>query len=944
MSSQVPATGCPSDDELFAFSLGQLGAEMADRMSTHVAGCELCCAAVAATAAFREGGETLDHDEAEASGGRRDEALQPGEQLGRYQILEFLGRGAMGAVYSARDPQLDRLVAIKLLRSSTRLAARQGELQARLQREAQAMARLSHPNVVTVHELAEVDGRLFVAMELVRGGTLRSWLRERTRTLGEIVEVFLAAGQGLSAAHRAGIVHRDFKPENVLITAEGRALVTDFGLARSTRELVSAASFPRAEPGGGAHPADADASPGAIDDTSPTLPSPESGARSSPGLVGTPAYMAPEQLACEEVDARSDLFSYCVAFYEAVYRARPFPARTLDELRVSHAAGPLPPPPGNTVPAWLHQRLLKGLRAAPGERPASMAALLEDLERARTAPASAKTWTTRSWRGAISLLFILAAMAAAVAVVRARSSPRAACAEGARRIDQAWNPSRRQQIRDAFLNTRLAYASDALARVTVALDRFTKAWSDAYGEACMLGVEKADASTEAYLRMACLSEQLAAIQAKCELFAQADEKLVEDAAAMASAIEDPAQCTRGLALDAPPPPPALRSAVERVRADLAKLDSLREAGRFQEARQLSSRVVAEAQALLFRPVQAEALLAQAQIADESFDTAAALAGATSAALVAEGSRHDVVAARAWILALHDATELSFFDRAVDLERHARAALERVGGDDALTASLENAVGWMRGSEGNPEEALAAQRVAADSYRKTGREDRFYTWLLNDEASALEDLGRHAEAAAEFQRAVELKQRLLGPSHPDVGLSLSNLASVLTSMERFPEAAAALEKARAIFQLALPPGHFLYLWLDSNVGDLALAQGQVANALAAYQRALENAARNNLLKHPGARVALLGLGRAQLLSGSPVDAIATLEQALPPEGTPIDAVVLANIRFGLARALRAAKRDPERASQLVRQARAAFVANGARSSRSLAELDAWQAQR
>ncbi len=425
MSSQVPATGCPSDDELFAFSLGQLGPETAERVSAHVVACDLCCAAVAATARWRDGAETFERDEAETPGGRRDATLQPGALLGRYRILEFLGRGAMGAVYSARDPQLDRLVAIKLLRSGARRQAKQDEPHARLQREAQAMARLSHPNVVTVHELAEVDGRLFVVMELVQGGTLRSWLRERPRALDEIIEVFLAAGAGLSAAHRAGIVHRDFKPENVLITADGRALVTDFGLARSTRELVAGA-LGRMEPGGAA-PEVADALLRA-EDASPTLPSPEPGARTSPGLVGTPAYMAPEQLACEEVDARSDLFAYCVAFYEAVYRVRPFPARSMDDLKARHAAGPLPPPPESKAPAWLHQLLLRGMRVAPAERPESMKALLDELERARQLPANAKGTGAPGRRLAALALVLLAATAAALAQSCARATARASLA------------------------------------------------------------------------------------------------------------------------------------------------------------------------------------------------------------------------------------------------------------------------------------------------------------------------------------------------------------------------------------------------------------------------------------------------------------------------------------------------------------------------------------
>ncbi len=244
---------------------------------------------------------------------RINERIGAGMMVGRYRLLTAIGRGGFGVVFEAVDTELGRRIALKLLGSQ-----RRGEAaEARLMREAQAMARLSHPNVITVYDVGSFDGGVFIAMELVDGGTLAGWLAQ-PRPWRRVVELFLRAGRGLAAAHRAGLVHRDFKPENVLVGRDEQVRVTDFGVARMT----DAAGDAGAATGGDARVA-------------PSLT--RSGA-----LLGTPAYMAPEQMDGAGSDARADLFSFCVALWEALYGARPFRGATVEELRAAIAVGRLP--------------------------------------------------------------------------------------------------------------------------------------------------------------------------------------------------------------------------------------------------------------------------------------------------------------------------------------------------------------------------------------------------------------------------------------------------------------------------------------------------------------------------------------------------------------------------------------------------------------------------
>ncbi len=338
---------CPDENELTQFARG--GARELPALEAHLDGCEKCRRAVAAAASEQTlPGMVPSHE------------LTPGLRVGRYEIERELGRGGMGVVYQARDVTLDRRVALKLLH-----ARRDEAAQARLLREAQVMARLAHPNVVPVFELGEWRNDLYLVMELVTGVTLEAWLKRAKHRRSDILEHFMQAGRGLAAAHAAGVVHRDFKPANVLVGLDDRVRVTDFGLSRPGPTLE--------------------------------LPATNSAVVTRDGaIVGTLAYMAPEQLDGKLADERSDQFSFCVALIEALAGQRPFKGETWSELAVSLNEKPRF---GSSVPAQLRGVLRKGLEREPAHRYASMTALLNAIERAQNVG-----WRAVALTGSVALL------------------------------------------------------------------------------------------------------------------------------------------------------------------------------------------------------------------------------------------------------------------------------------------------------------------------------------------------------------------------------------------------------------------------------------------------------------------------------------------------------------------------------------------------------------
>jgi predicted Ser/Thr protein kinase len=355
---------------------------------------------LAATMAGAEGPAVAVTPTVTVGGGR----LQPAHRVGRYLILRQVGAGGMGVVFAAYDEELDRKVAVKLLREVDNSHC---DRRTRILREAQAMARISHPNVVQIYEAGEltaVAGQVFIAMEFIEGTTLGEW--QRPRGWEEVLPMYLAAGQGLVAAHESGLVHRDFKPDNVLIGSDGRPRVADFGLAR-TKAGESSPQSPAAT-------APAPIEPGTAVGAGSLLVSPLTQAGA---ILGTPAYMSAEQHRGEPTDARCDQFSFCAALYEGLYKTLPFAGQTLDELRDNVLANHLrEPPPRTGVPYKVYAALRRGLAADPAQRFASMRELLEALafDPQRDPGASPRARRSFSRVMIVLMLFVMATMATAL--------------------------------------------------------------------------------------------------------------------------------------------------------------------------------------------------------------------------------------------------------------------------------------------------------------------------------------------------------------------------------------------------------------------------------------------------------------------------------------------------------------------------------------------------
>jgi hypothetical protein len=366
-----------------------------------------------------------------------------GSRLGRFQILGELGAGGMGIVYAAIDPDLRRRIALKLLRDVANRDAKD-----RLLREARAMARLAHPNVVTVYEVGTIGARDFIAMELVRGESLMSWLRAARRTPAEIIDAFIAAGRGLAAAHAAGIVHRDFKPNNVLRSAAGRIAVTDFGLARRSDDdsigLLSTLT-------------------GLSIDDADSLTEHDV-------VIGTPSYMSPEQWSRAAITPAADQFAYCVALWEALGGERPYIGTSLDDLRERIERGPAALD-ATKIPRALRELLRRGLEPDPAARWPSMDALIARLEATRR--------RRPKYRHALAELGLACLVVSSVITFANRSTPAplppadAACPAPAVELDAVWSP----EIADDF-------ARQTLGAHAAVFDAAFADWQAARAAAC----------------------------------------------------------------------------------------------------------------------------------------------------------------------------------------------------------------------------------------------------------------------------------------------------------------------------------------------------------------------------------------------------------------------------------------------------------------------------
>ena len=423
------------DNAASEFVSGALSASALARAEAHLAYCRDCRALVAALA-----GDPVT-DSAAATFPRAPAAplvelprrpTTSGDRVGRYLVLSALGAGGMGVVFAAWDPQLGRKIALKLLRTSVAMSSK--DARTRLRREAQAIAQLSHPHVVSIYDVGTTDdGALYIAMEFVEGDTLTSWLRSYPRTWREILDVFRQAARGLLAAHSVGLLHRDFKPDNVLVGGDGRVRVTDFGLARSV--LL----------------------PEEVSQVKPVVSALDVALTATGTVLGTPRYMPPEQLTGPELDARSDQFSFCVALYEALYGRHPLRGGTSVAM-LDHGERALPPPDGTKVPAAIGRAVLRGLERDRSRRFPAMGALIDDLEvRTQRSP------LRYAWLAAATLL-IGGTTAAVVAQQRAPSERPTDFTT----IHDLVSEHDRQAVEIAALEDKLVHATARIAELEAA--------------------------------------------------------------------------------------------------------------------------------------------------------------------------------------------------------------------------------------------------------------------------------------------------------------------------------------------------------------------------------------------------------------------------------------------------------------------------------------------
>jgi len=883
----------------------------------------------------------------------------PGTRLGRYVIERELGHGGMGVVYAARDPQLDRRVAVKVVSSHAPRRASEATSRQRLLREARAVARLSHPNVVAVHDVGIDNEEVFVAMELVDGQPLSAWLQQK-RSEAQILAVFAQAGQGLRAAHAANIVHRDFKPDNVMVGADGRVRVLDFGLARPAQTGV-----PVRDP----------ARLGASDRLEAAITQPGT-------LLGTPAYMAPEQFLGDPTDERTDQFSYCVSLYEALHGERPFEGENVTELMANVVSGRVRPAPGNRqVAAHLQAAILRGLSVDPAERYASLGQLLAALQ---NDPATRRR---RRWRAGLAAV-ALAGAGATIAMGLANDSA-GLCRAGSTEVGTWWSDARKRAIGDALASAGGDSARRTWTPVANELDRYTSEWVAGYTAACEATHVRGDQSAVLMdQRIACLRNGARVARAFVDGLnappAGGDKSNGHVAMPRLPSLEacaDPAAVTARQARDLDP---ATQRRVEAVRAALAKAAGLRLAGKYEQAGNIVAALSTEG--VDYAPVVAELSLERArqlQQAGKYEEAAPLFREALNESTRARDDRRiaQSALALAWLVGYHQRRP----EQGHSWADMAEVALGRVTGANELKARLASTRGALFVAAGKHQEAVAAHQEALKA-RNPDKEPWDMALDLDNLGAAQYQLGAYDEALDAHTRALELKQTVVGTEpHPDLAPTLDLLGTALLAKDKTAEALEHYERAHALREQFLGQGHpdlamsldflgrtyrrigqpdkalarhsqALDIWIaalgekHASVGISLLNVGYTLTALERFRDAVEVNTRavgvfQHALgpEHPNVSYAYTALASAHFANGTYEDALRPLEQMLAMEAVrQLPPTMVAEAQFLLARSLGELGRSRARSRQLARTARAAWLK--AEGTDQAKEIDAWLARK
>jgi len=890
----------------------------------------------------------------------RTGSVKIGSRIDRFVILDVLGKGGSGVVYAAHDPDLDRKVALKFVHADARGSESSGT-SARLLREAQALARLSHPNVVSVYDIGRHANDVYLAEELVQGNTLRAWLAERERPWREVLDVFLQAGRGLAAAHAAGVVHRDFKPDNVLVRKDGRVLVTDFGLARAGTEL---------DDDDRVHDTEKSVTTSNILDT----PLTRTGA-----VVGTPAYMAPEQFSGGTIDSRTDLFSFCVALYEALYGKRPFRGENIVALKRSVESGAIRQPPATArVPAHIQRALTRGLEVRSDDRPESMTALLDELAR--------DPWARRR-RALLAVGAVTAIVAALVGGYALREQQNARCTGATARLAGVWDDARRSQLRKTLLGTGRAYAEAAWQRAKQYLDDYAAAWVSAHRDACEATNVRGEQSAEMLdLRMSCLESRRADLIAAVRVLGATTADDLDSVVDVARGLPSIASCADVAALRARSPMPtdaATRARIEQLQGEIARASALHAAGHYREAHAAAKPAADAAMQIDYPPLRAEALLVLARSEktlgeyDKARDTLhqaweEALAGgddersvyalANLIVLLGHSMAHHQeglevarlarAALTRWgrggageAVVLHNTAvvmrDSGDADGALELFQHARELAERDPSPIVDVPNIVNAIAGIQFGRGELDKARAGfEEVLRRQTATLGEWHPAVATTLNNLGSVAALKGDYPAASSYFQRALALRENALGPDHPELLTPLYNLGLLGNLMGQPAAARAHLERALAISEKAYGrESEQSALYLAALAEHLIDAPDGAAEALDYAQRALAIHERSATDDTPDSAWLLSIAGRAYRVTGHAEKAWPLVERAHEIcASKSCDIRIRAQVAFELARSLWEAGRSRGRAVQLAREARDTLVT--ADDAEAIAEVDAW----
>lgn len=683
-------------------------------------------------------------------------------KIDRYEVEAPLGEGGMGVVYAARDPVLGRRVALKLLSSAAPTDERR---RARMVREAQALARLSHPNVVQVYEVGVHGDDMFVAMELVEGVSLRDWL-ESSPKLAQIEEVFVQAGRGLAAAHEADLVHRDFKPTNVMVGHDGRVRVLDFGLAFG---------------------------PGLSTETSGQISSQVSVGSGierltrTGAVMGTPAYMAPEQIRGELADDRADQFSFCVALFEAVTGSRPYKFNDLRKRPESAIVAIW-----DGVPHAWRAPLRRGLAIAASDRWPTMHGLLAALRR------------RRKWAARAPWLFVGGAVTLAVAARSSKDPPPEPdpCAWLSDALP-GWGERRAKAIGGAFAATGQSYANDVWASSRRRIDKFSDSWADTRRTVC--------ASNPQPEALACLERAQSTFAAVVDEYEGVSRRTVGQVHQLGTLLESPSACALrgGAAFDHGLEPAVLERVAEARAANTT--------GRYNAVIDILDEVEVRP-GLAGTDAHAEVLRLRGAARYELADIDGALSDLSRSFSVANSSVARANASVSWIQVLLE-EERDDSARAI-----ARILANEVGseGPQSLRADLMQIRGLLRVRSGEVHDGIRTLRASLELREELGDEVAAAATRTRI-ANALDgsdDPSDRARAETLYRDEVERRRREIGPNHPSYAGALFNLARSIQLREDWVEVERLLRECQRIEESTLPE--------DSQA--LARTRLQLADAL------------------------------------------------------------------------------------------------------------------